>query len=416
METDQAAAPVVFDRRLVFRPFLESLNSIAPAQELFDKGLIVSRDHDPQDSQQPPIHEALAHTAELTRGVQLALVGGIGSGKTTEMLLTRKALERHSDAVNVSVDLAEYTDLSELSPGAILAILGMRLYLRVKRDGLSSKDIDLAHRKLRELAFPNEKWVSAEPDDYEPIDDLILVETVGLMRLKFPALSPRVKEVMDLALAIAAPLLQCDAQITYLIDGLDRLIQADRFRAFAEQDLRALRGTKITVVIVAPLLLLYDKGRFLQDYFDLVKHIPAASTGAKDAAFLREVLERRGALGLMNQTSVNSIVKFSGGVIRDLLTLASSAAAYAYREGEDKIGARHIRGAVQQLGKRYLAGLGNTHMRRLRQLAVNKEFPVNDPIALELLVNRQVLEFSGRQRGSFKVHPALAKVLPKYTV
>ena len=139
-----------------------------------------------------------------------------------------------------------------------------------------------------------------------------------------------------------------------------------------------MRGTKITAIVVAPLLLLYDKNRFLQDYFDLVKHLPAGASGPRDTAFLRHILKRRGALDLMNVSELNSIVKYSGGVIRDLLTLAGSAASYAYREDQNRIGPAHVRSAVQQLGKRYLIGLGNTHRRRLRRLMDNDEFPIED--------------------------------------
>lgn len=415
MESDQASVTVGFDRRQVFRPFLEGLNSIAPARELFDRGLIVSREGDPRDFDHPPIHEAFAHTAELVRGSQMALVGGVGSGKTTELLLTQEVLNRHPDAVNISVDLADYTDLNELNPGAILAMVGLRLYSWLKQKGDTSKDVDSAHTKLREIAFPRGKWVHPDSLDPEPdyYDEAIWVQTPGLLRLRFPALRSEVKEVKALALAIASPLLESDSQITFLIDGLDRLIRAERFREFAEQDLRALKGTKITVIVVAPLLLLYDKSRFLQDYFDVVKHIPAALSGRKDTSFLTAILERRGALELMNHAEVHSIVRFSGGVIRDLLTLASSAAADAYRDNQDRIQPRHVRAAIQQLGNRYLAGLGNTHRRRLRKLIANNEFSIDDPVALELLVNRQVLEFADAGRESFKVHPALLRVLPK---
>ncbi len=416
MDRDQTSTPVVPDRRQVFRPFLESFNSIAPVRELFDRGLIVPRDHDPRDSEQPPIHEVFAHTAELNRGTQMALVGGIGSGKTTEMLLTQQLLSRHRDAVNISVDLAEYTDLNELNPGAILATLGLRLYAWLKKGGGISESIDAAHSKLRDLALPHGVWVS--PDALEPDydgEEAIWTQTRGLMRLRFPAPRNEVKEVKALTLAIASPLVEDDAQITFLVDGLDRLIKAERFREFAEQDLHALRGTKITTIIVAPLLLLYDKSRFLQDYFDLVKHIPGAATGPRDTAFLRQILERRGALELMNRSELGSIVKYSGGVVRDLLSLTGSAAAYAYRDNQDRIGPRHVRSAIQQLGKRYLIGLGDMHRRRLRRLTDSGAFPIEDPVALELLVNRQVLEHFDRGRETFKVHPALAKVLSKLT-
>src|ERR1035437_6034875 len=110
--TDSKSGAVVFDRRQVYRPFLERLNPIGSQNVLAD-GLIVAPEHDPRDAGEPPIHVAFANTAELARGSQMALVGGIGSGKTTELLLTQKVLGRHADAVNIFVDMADYTDLSE---------------------------------------------------------------------------------------------------------------------------------------------------------------------------------------------------------------------------------------------------------------------------------------------------------------
>ena len=415
METDLRSNAVAFDRRQVYRPFLERLNPIASLRDVVDRDLIVPRDHDPRDAGQPPIHAAFADAAELSRGTQMALVGGIGSGKTAELLLTQRVLNRHSDAVNIFVDLANYTDLSELNTGAILATIGMRLYSHLKKaNEKPPEEVTSAHTKLRELAFGKTTWVPVEDwQGYDEGEEAVRVDVPGLVRLRFPALRREVREVKDLLQSIASPLLENDAQITLLIDGLDRLIRAERFREYAEQDLQALTGTKMTVIVVAPLLLWYDKSRFLQDYFDLVKHIPAAAADPGDSAFLRQILERRGALELMDRAEVTSIAKYSGGVLRDLLTLARSAAEYAYRDDQDRIGRKHVWAAIKQLGNRYLVGLGITHKHRLRRLAVNKEFPIEDSTARELLVNRQVLEYFSRGREFFAVHPALAKVLPK---
>jgi polynucleotide 5'-kinase involved in rRNA processing len=121
MELDTKSNAVAFDRRQLYRPFLERLNPIAVPRDLLAGDLIVARDHDPLDAAQPPIHAALATSAELSRGIQIAVVGGIGSGKTTELALTQKLLKRHADAVNIYLDLATHSDLNELSTGAILA-------------------------------------------------------------------------------------------------------------------------------------------------------------------------------------------------------------------------------------------------------------------------------------------------------
>jgi len=139
---------VAFDRRQVYRPFLESLNPIAPREFLVDRNLIVRRDQDPHNLDDPPIHVSLASAAELNRGIQMALVGGIGSGKTTELLLTYELLGRHADAVNVLVDLAEFTDLNHISTGAILATAGIGLYSEVEeRVKVPATEVTAAYAK-----------------------------------------------------------------------------------------------------------------------------------------------------------------------------------------------------------------------------------------------------------------------------
>jgi hypothetical protein len=415
MESETKSTAVAFDRRQVYRPLLERLNPIAVPRELLARDLIVTPDHDPHDATQPPVHESLATSAELTRGIQIAVVGGIGSGKTTELALTQNLLRRHADAVNKYLDLANHTDLNELSTGAILASMGISLYQHLRRSGELSEEITSAFQELQKIAFGTTKWIDPDSIDYDEDQDpnLVRVSVPGLMRLRFPVLKSEVRDVKQLLKVIAAPLTDADAQITFLIDGLDRLISADRFRQYAEQDLRALRGTKITVIVVAPLLLWYDQSRFLENYFDVVKHIPATAPG--ESGFLFRILERRGALELMDRREVNSVVKYSGGVLRDLLTLARSAAEYAYNSDQDRIGQQHVRAAIRQLGNRYLSGLGRTHRLRLRQLAAGEGFHVGDSTSRELLVNRQILEHFSRGRESFVVHPALAKVLPKTT-
>jgi hypothetical protein len=411
--TDSKPGAVVFDRRQVYRPFLERLNPIG-SQNLLAEGLIVAPDHDPRDAGQPPIHVAFANAAELTRGSQMALVGGIGSGKTTELLLTQKVLSRHSDAVNVFVDMADYTDLSEVSPGAVLAVAGFEIYSHLTKSARGpTKDATAAHTRLRALAIARTAWVDPWERGDEIPDDIVPVQVPGLMRLRFPPLRGKVKEAKDLLFSIASQLAETGSQITLLVDGLDRLIRPELFREFAEQDLQALKGTTISVIIVAPLLLWYDKSRFLHDYFDAVKHIPAAAADPRTSAFLRQILERRDALDLMDRTEIAAIAKYSGGVLRDLLTLARSSAEYAYRDDEDRIGRRHVNAAIKQLGNRYLVGLGYTHRRLLRGLIDDGKFPIENSTARELLVNRQVLEYFRGGVDYFAVHPALTKILPK---
>src|ERR1035438_4517024 len=263
MEADTKLNAVAADRRQLYRPFLERLNPIATPRDLLARGLIVTRDHDPRDTQQPSVHDSLAASAELSRGIQIAVVGGIGSGKSTELALARKLLDRHTDAVNLFVDLSNQTDLNDVNTGAVLASLGIGLYQRQKKSvNVLSEDVTSAFTELSQIAFGTTRWVQPDAMDYDYDDgdpDLVPVRVPGLMRLRFPALRREVEQVKILLLRIATPLLEADSQITFLIDGLDRLIRPELFREYAEQDFRALRGTKMTAIVAAPLLAWYDE-------------------------------------------------------------------------------------------------------------------------------------------------------------
>jgi Cdc6-like AAA superfamily ATPase len=404
------------DRRLIYRPFLERLNPSSPGM-LAALNLIVSPEHDPRDPDEPPIHVAFANAAELNRGSQMALVGGIGSGKTTELWLTMKLLRRHADAINVFVDLAELTDLNELNPGALLIAVGLQLYLKVKK-AQRTDDVKAAYQKLKNLATGGTSWVEADEsqnDDYEPDQDdappMTPIHTPPLLKPRFPAIHRQVADIQAILWEIIPSFIEVDAQITVIIDGLDRLIGTDRFREFAEQDLRALRDFPITVIVAVPLSLWFDKSRFLQDYFDEMRHIPAAIADPSESTFLRDILLRRGAEEVMDGAEVDEIARSSGGVLRDLITLARASAQTAYREDKDRITPDHVQSAVRQLGKRYLVGLGRTHRIRIQRLLKNEEFSLDTPVSIELLINRQVLEHFSQGRDIFAVHPALIRVL-----
>jgi hypothetical protein len=379
-----------------------------------EQGLIVSPSADPRDPEQPPIYEAFASAAELRPGVQMALVGGIGSGKTTELRLTLDRLKRYPDAVNLFIEASEFTDFLQTNPGAMLAAIGLRL-LAVYQElfGEPPEGLRVVRRKLRELALGKTEWhdygrleQDNVPDGQNPL------HIPGLMKPRFAQVKDQVSNVAVLLSGVLPSFRKHGKQVTVIVDGLDRLIKPSRFREFAEQDLRAMRGMKVSMILAAPLLLWYDKDRFLQDYFDIVRHIPAASVDPEESGFLKDILERRGAGDLMDEESMNAICRYSGGVLRDLLSLAESAAQYAYRDGEDRIGSGHVQAAVRQLGNRYVAGIGDTQRHLLGQLQKYGQFDVEDPNCRELLVNRQVLEYSKHGLDYFRVHPALAKILP----
>jgi hypothetical protein len=69
----------------------------------------------------------LGGRADLEPGCRQVLAGGIGSGKTTELLLAYKWLQEHSGAIALFIDVSRETDLSVLNDGALVASFGLHL-------------------------------------------------------------------------------------------------------------------------------------------------------------------------------------------------------------------------------------------------------------------------------------------------
>jgi hypothetical protein len=106
----------------------------------------------------------------------------------------------------------------------------------------------------------------------------------------------------------------------------------------------------------------------------------------------------------------DAICHFSGGVLRDLISLARDAAEEAYVSDHDSITAADVEKVVHQLGTGYLRGLGPEATKTLLKLQSSKSFKVDVPANVELLLTRRVLEYSSTD---FRVHPALLSVIPR---
>src|ERR1039457_833062 len=90
-------------RRERFREYMRKLNPTAPARLAIDSGLVVENLHG-------SLYKTLAARADLEPGSQQLLVGGTGSGKTTELLLAKKWLDQQGQALCVYVDISSRSE------------------------------------------------------------------------------------------------------------------------------------------------------------------------------------------------------------------------------------------------------------------------------------------------------------------
>ena len=80
-------------RRVRYRNYMRKLNPTEPARMTIESGLVVEDLHG-------SLYRTLAARADLDPGSQQLLVGGIGSGKTTELLMAERRLEEQGQTVS----------------------------------------------------------------------------------------------------------------------------------------------------------------------------------------------------------------------------------------------------------------------------------------------------------------------------
>ncbi|HXB71675.1 MAG TPA: hypothetical protein VNY05_25790 [Candidatus Acidoferrales bacterium] len=410
-------------RRERFREYMRKLNPTAPARITIESGLVVEELHG-------SLFKTLAARADLEPGSQQLLVGGTGSGKTTELLMAEKWLDQQGQTLSLYIDISSETDLSGLNSGALLAGFGLHLTKAFSSKGFEDdlgdtdkRTLKSARTEIKEFAFGKTTsiWVSDDEYDFEPPDDYddpsdqeqghyVTQKVPGKLKPPFPALQRDIQAIREPLEAFITAIRTRPLDIVIIFDGLDRLPSPDRFWAVVHQDFRALRRLRVGVMAAAPLSVLYGEGRTVSDHFDRVHQIRALSPEPEQSGYLESVMSHRAGTDLLRPDMVKLICRSSGGVLRDLITLARDAGEAAYIEGAEQILVQHVNAAAAQLGESYLRGLGPEQISTLKRLKKERSFDVASRPNVELLVTGRVLEYSPTD---FRVHPALEPMLPK---
>ena len=102
-----------------FRKLMAAFEGTSNPQHAIERGFYVDLPNNPM--------------AEITRRIEVRpaslhlLLGGIGSGKTTQLLLAQEHLNRLEDFNAIYVDVSLYTDISKIERGALIAIAGLEI-------------------------------------------------------------------------------------------------------------------------------------------------------------------------------------------------------------------------------------------------------------------------------------------------
>ena len=424
-----------------FRKLMAAFEGTSNPQHAIERGYYVDLPNNP--------------VGEITRRVELRpssvhlLLGGIGSGKTTQLLLAEEHLNQLEGFKAIYVDVSLYTDIFQLEPGALVAIAGLEIIKLLDEiddpEFEENSEFKEAKETIKRLAHGyNEKKITVIPlpkslqDEKEKIQRKIdpLSKSIGLDDTNIRRLreiseleelltfktnnyhkgllsnqrSEISSEVVNSFSILAKIFDQKKGELVFIFYALDRLSNVDSFNDSALNDVMTLSKSGICVVIVGSIPITYTKG--IEDFSNYLYYFPYLNVGEDIEAqkFFMNILNLRDSDNSITSEAKEFLITQSGGVLRDLMSLTQSAIEEAYVDGSDNITLEHSQEAVNSLARSKFMGLTDANLETLQKVISQKTFTPRTPEELELLLTGYILEYT-HPRKHFAVHPVLVPLI-----
>jgi hypothetical protein len=328
------------------------------------------------------IAEQLAARFEVKPSASHLLVGGVGSGKTTQLLVARRKLEAALDVCTIYVDVSRSVDPATIEGAALLAIVGRELI----------SNLSTAHQEAFENALKR-------------FNLYISNGHIGVYADPFNIL---VRDIIRIREALIKRFPHC----VLLVDALDRMSDLENFSRIVESAVTTLRSLGLGIVLIGPLTALYGIERIILDRFDRVWHLPSVDVQDDEQGrdFLRRVLRARDTENLVSDTAAEKLIRLSGGVLRDLMTLAQISGEEAYVDGAERVEPQHVDIAADAFGRKHLVAIDSEQLAVLQGVRTKGTFVQTSEKHLALLATRRVLEYMNGQ-PHFAVHPTIEPLL-----
>lgn len=226
-------------------------------------------------------------------------------------------------------------------------------------------------------------------------------------------------EVAPLSKALHELMSILDANLVLLFDGLDRLMDMDLFVGSIRQDLPILKASGIGVVIVGPQHIRFGAQWPVHELFtDFHLHGAAHVSDEGGLSFLKQVLRCRVDPDILPDGSIEALARASGGLLRDLISMARTAGEEAYSAGLERVEIEQVEAAAQRLGRGLLLGLTDQHLEALRSYSargrrVNQQshaITIATQVDIDLLLGRIIIEVPSVP-PRYRLHPAVIPLL-----
>jgi hypothetical protein len=339
------------------------------------------------------------------------LIGGIGTGKSTQLHLACKQLNELQGVSARYVDVSLYTDISKISPGVLTAITGLVL------SDLTQEKNDTKTREYQELIKKHAYGYKEEIQIYSgpaSVGQLItesktkVINREGLLQ----------STSKDSLLSLAIKHLRRTASLRYgdiilLFDGLDRLDDIHQFAQLITKDVISISSYGVGLVLVGPLKTAYSEYRDIiapavtfnsyQPCFDVQNDQEAVR-------FFLDILKSRSKPDFIEQSAALDLVNYSGGVLRDLINLAQSSIEESYMSDEENLNSVHVQLAADSFGRAKFIGISDSDLETLIKVSLSGDFVPRTDEEIRLLVTGRILEYQHPKRR-FVVHPTIQPLL-----
>ncbi|WP_437638368.1 hypothetical protein [Sorangium sp. So ce854] len=398
------------DRRTLFREHMRRLDPTGDPAKAVAGGLYV----------EPPnaVSRQIATRVELMPASRHLLVGGIGSGKTTELIAIEQKLAEVDDLLPVRIDVPSRQRLDKLTPGVLLGLAAVEACAELARErgGGRAVDAELDKAVARVATITNGYW----SDDYDgdfPEEGYFVK---GILERPQPL---REVETLSEALLLIHGALR--RKLVLLFDGLDRVTDTALLASVLASDMPAMGRAQVGVVLVGPQLLRFSSERFIEQEFETVSLHGASGVNTPEGQiFLSTVLRARVGKDTLPMECASALVRWSGGLMRDLMALGRAACAEAYASGADAIKIEHVNVAADRFGRDLLFACTKDMVARLKQLFRETPghskrpphvgnlmaFTVATELDQRLLAERLVIEVPGTT-VRYVLHPTIVPLI-----
>jgi hypothetical protein len=338
------------------------------------------------------------------------LIGGIGTGKSTQLHVACKQLNELNNVSAKYIDVSLYTDISKISPGVLTAITGLVL------SDVTQDHKDVETKEYQELVKKYAYGYKEEIQVHGGITAIAqslgarstIVNREGLLKAASGD-SELSRAVRHLRKSASLRL----GDIILLFDGLDRLDDIHQFSQLITKDVVAISSSGIGLVLVGPLKTAYSEYRDIIEpavTFNSYQSCFDVQNDSEAVRFFIDILNSRAKPDFIEPSAAHDLVNYSGGVLRDLINLTQASIEECYMSDDENLNSSHVQLAANSFGRAKFLGVSNSDLETLIKVSETGDFIPRTDEEIRLLVMGRILEYQYPKRR-FVVHPTIQPLL-----